>query len=475
MAPENDFYGFRRPDFPWQTHRQRVRIWVNGAECLAWCQHAPRLEDVHWQQGWNVVQVALELTPGRRLQWQLQATSHRWAEVTQPGMGAAASPESEVTEATTSNKALPITAYMAVPPQRADTRPALFVRLPEDRDPNAVRMELSSQPLLVTAASGVSDVHIQGLCFEQVACNPHQGMITPPSDGKQWTIEDCTFRESTGSGIRFTSLPGMGDLDHHVRRCQFDDNACLGIQGGAPVGGLIGIHIETSSFARNNWQHYAMGWHAAAIKLCRLRNSTIRHCTIVDNDANGIWLDWECHHNVIENNLLIRNMNTGIFLEACQYGNVIAGNYIAETRRGNFGGSGIFTHDSSQLEIRNNAMVGNDGFGFAVGNHTSRNRDEGETYPHGQYNLKNNYMTDNQAGCIRLCKDEGAQMENNICLSPPGIDPFVMQDGAGEVYEASVGKGPTYRFYTYSELPAFLREFGCESENLFLAYLHQNS
>jgi parallel beta-helix repeat protein len=182
---------------------------------------------------------------------------------------------------------------------------------------------------------------------------------------------------------------------------------------------------------------FSNGWESGGLKVVKAKDSVFRGNRAIDNEAWGIWLDWDCVGNRIENNLCINNRAAGIFLEASRGRNVIANNIVVGTRMGSADwGDGIYMHDTSDALIAHNLCVNNSQFGIRVNLRTNRVLNGKEV--DSSYNtIVNNIAAGNGRAGLHIPIDRerqvGNRSESNI-LSPRG-DEAVAQASLGPMEE----------------------------------------
>lgn len=410
MSLVNDFHGFRRPDGEYRTADQPATIWLNG-ECLeGWRKHNPSVTGFQWQEGWNSVLVQLKTAKTKAQRWFLRVCTHKWANSAIDGVYAGAIRQDNGTcRKNDQGKGIIVSEYRCLGPFADKEGDKIIINAESNTE-----LELSCLDcVLQGVGDDCSQMTVSGLHFSQTATNPKNGMLFPGSGAKNWVIEDCEFRESTGSGIDILSSETERSSGHRIRRCRFIDNGCLGIQGWGPsFMGPRDILVEDCCFEGSNWLEFSLTWHASSIKFCRISDSVFRRNIFRNNDCYGIWLDWECEGNLIEHNTVDRCKSAGIFIEASRWGNRLVGNQVTNTRMGVFGGCGIYMHDSSDTYVMENVLIRNEGFGYRVGLATNRKLSLGVTMRRDCNVFMKNYLSHNGNGSLSVPKENIDKPEN---------------------------------------------------------------
>jgi hypothetical protein len=200
--------------------------------------------------------------------------------------------------------------------------------------------------------------------------------------GHHWIIEDNAVRYANGVGIdighenpqRFSE---HGSAGHIVRRNRISWIGACGIAGTPGKGGNQEILIERNLIEHTPWLNIEFNWESGAIKLHCVRNSLIRFNTVKDMPYGpGIWTDSVCENHRICGNVIMGGKSLifgGIFIEASDKLNRIDHNVVydihanplgTEDQRTSGGGHGIYEHDSDNIHIERNILLGMEGGGI---------------------------------------------------------------------------------------------------------------
>lgn len=272
------------------------------------------------------------------------------------------------------------------------------------------------------AKRALQHIAIRGFIFEHCANQgpfPQGGAISTRS-GKHWIIEENTIRHAKTIGLDCGSetwdangfnIP-TADEDkkliiggnHLIRNNTISDNGLCGIAGwnhqGTRVVGNLLERNNTLGFPRGK------GWEEwAAIKFHNA-DALIEGNIIRDNEAHGIWMDNGYANARITRNVIVNNLLSGIFIElgtARDKRILISNNIIAHTRSGGgfYNGSGIYTHDASDIDIAHNLLFANAGYGVTIRAITPR--EHGGGVAGGNRNrILNNIIASNSLGQLSL-------------------------------------------------------------------------
>jgi len=232
--------------------------------------------------------------------------------------------------------------------------------------------------------------------------------------------DGCEVRDCLGRGIRAFN-------DSTIRDCRILRCGCVGIGGGnPPPDGLARVQVLDNVVAGNNWRLNSTGNEAGGMKLCRLRNSTIRGNRVADNLAWGIWLDWECRGNRIERNFLRDNRCAGIFIEASRGDNLIANNIVIGSRFAEPGAEwadGIYVQDAGDARILHNLCLNNAACGIRIALMTDRTLDDGRPVASSDNTVVNNICAGNGRVPLSLPKNgprtRGNTSDGNVLVPGP--------------------------------------------------------
>ena len=181
--------------------------------------------------------------------------------------------------------------------------------------------------------------------------------------GKSWLVESCTFTYGDLAGL---SILGEG---HRIINNVCNYNGSLGIT----LNGSDAVHnwepyegrppqdivLEGNETSFNNYRGFYIYFEAGGIKACNSCNGVkiLRH-TAKSNDGPGVWFDLYCQ-NITIDRCLLKNNTRGIEYEMCEKG-VISNNLII----GNID-HGIYVSASDSVKVLNNT-VDNNRYGIVV-------------------------------------------------------------------------------------------------------------
>lgn len=268
----------------------------------------------------------------------------------------------------------------------------------------------------------LSHIVVRGFTFEHCANQgpfPQGGAVSVRS-GRHWTIEGNTIRHAKTIGLDCGSeyweggqlnIPTAGEDKkliiggHHlIKGNVISDNGLCGIAGWNHKGTMVVENI----LERNNRLGFprGKGWEEwAAIKFHN-SDALIAGNLIRDNEAHGIWIDNGYTNAHITRNVIVNNLLSGIFLElgtSAKDRVLISNNIIANTRSGGgfYNGSGIYTHDASDIDIAHNLLLSNAGFGVTMRSITPREHGGGVAGS-SRNHITNNIIAANNLGQLSL-------------------------------------------------------------------------
>ncbi len=232
------------------------------------------------------------------------------------------------------------------------------LKLAEGIDPNRDITEISVRRIGIKAV-GIA-LKIRGLDVRHVASSyldgPQGGAID--AWGYNIIIENCTANDNLLYGIKIKGV------NHLLRR-----NIASG-NGGAGINGSLIKGILSDNITDNNC--WGLQYNVAAgVKIVGEApeyNRIVRHISR-GNGSFGIWFDYACRNNTIENCFLYNNGRSGIFIEHSDGPNYILNNLILNTRIGpeqKHGGGGIRITNSDYVYMVNNTFAYNEDCAISV-------------------------------------------------------------------------------------------------------------
>jgi parallel beta-helix repeat protein len=295
----------------------------------------------------------------------------------------------------------------------------IYVHLPCDTArPDQYRVEISVRGrIFAPQILGLGYIHVKGFVFEHCANQipwPEHAAVSTRS-GNHWIIEDNVVRYAKSTGLWAgsdapeTDVPELRGKQpppdvvgyHLVRHNLVTDNGETGIMGILQTG----TRVIENVVERNNFLGVHPGEEAgkyAGIKFLNFYDGLIEGNLIRDNDFYGIWLDRAWDGSRITRNLIINNLDAGIYIELGHGPVMIDNNVIAYTRAGD----GIRTGDSSRVSIAHNLIYGNAGFGVWMWVETDRHiwgKDRPSAIVEASYErVVNNMILGNYCGAVCL-------------------------------------------------------------------------
>lgn len=203
------------------------------------------------------------------------------------------------------------------------------------------------------------------------------------------TLENLVITENSSIGLYTWN---SGQRFNHLT---ISDNGLLGMGANK----ADGLQLTDSRIERNNLQHFNPEPVAGGVKIHLSKNVLIKGNVIADNTTNGLWFDnWADTVKIISNDV-IDNGRHGILLEAG------ARFTVADNRIAGNGHTGIEVFDSSEVDIWNNTISGEQ---RAVWFMQDERRNSGSpTIPMvvQDNELRNNVIVFGDGGCPILTQD----------------------------------------------------------------------
>jgi hypothetical protein len=264
-----------------------------------------------------------------------------------------------------------------------------FVRLKDDSNPKDHTITYTCRDQLFAPATPYTGyVRVKGIEFECVGNGvpgSQKGAVSTCC-GHHWIIEDNTIRYANGVGIDIgyenpmrSSEGGSaaGSAGNIVRRNHISWVGACGIAGAPGRGGNSGVLVESNVIEHTPWLDIEFNWESGGIKLHAVRNSLIRFNILKDLPYGpGIWTDSVCANERICGNVILGGRSLifgGIFIEGSDKINQVDHNVIWDIhanplgtgpQRTSGGGHGIYEHDSDNILIERNILLGMEGGGI---------------------------------------------------------------------------------------------------------------
>lgn len=232
----------------------------------------------------------------------------------------------------------------------------LYVRLPDDGDPNAHELEASVRDVVI-GSGPVSFIELRGLAFSHSnasALPAMRGIVNV--EGSSWTVTGCSFTYGDFAGL---SILGTG---HVIRGNVANHNGDVGItingsdaaHGWAAYEGLPAqrIVLEDNETSDNNYRGFYRYFQAGGLKACACNGVRISRHVARANAGPALWFDLSCRDVVVEDSTLDANTR-GVEYELSDRG-VIARNVVTRSSE-----QGIYVSASSDVSVVNNTLDGN--------------------------------------------------------------------------------------------------------------------
>jgi parallel beta-helix repeat protein len=258
----------------------------------------------------------------------------------------------------------------------------------------------------VAIKGNVSNVRIEGLVIRRYFGGSGGGVPTTTPGvaidnygSSGWVILDNEIANNTGAGLRIAN-------SSTTRRNFIHHNGWLG----ATCGGSQGTNavVDSNEISYNNTRGIDPNWGAGGIKCVIVGGLVFRGNFVHHNTGQGLWCDNCAATTYYLGNRVEDNTHNGIYHEVSADA-VIDGNQVARNGGVVSARSGIAVDNSSNVEIRNNTVVGPSGNGLILLRQVSRpelpNRVLQNVYVHhntvtlagGEYAGAVQYVGDNSA------------------------------------------------------------------------------
>ncbi len=229
------------------------------------------------------------------------------------------------------------------------------------------RVEASAVP---SAFFGdATGVQIAGLVVEKYSSEAQAGAIGHTGGTREWLIRDSVIRLNSAAGLKV----GSGS---RVLRNRIFNNGNLGVS-------CIGddLRFEDNEISRNG---YFRGmdtlWEGGGVKCFGTSRVAFRRNRVEANNGIGLWTDYDNVDALYEDNLLLRNVNSGISHEI-SYRAIIRRNYLFDNGAGFsvwLWGSAIQVQNSRDVLVQGNLVVAYRGNGIGL---IQQSRGEGRLGP----------------------------------------------------------------------------------------------
>jgi hypothetical protein len=290
-------------------------------------------------------------------------------------------------------------------------------------NPNERQVEVGIRSVCIKVEEK-ENIIISGFHIKYCANQAQFGAISVK--GKNITIENCIVEFTNGVGISFSGENIL--IRNNISRYNGE--------AGAGSGFSKNLIFENNILLRNNYKGHSHGWEGGGIKICKSEKAIIRENKFIENNGPGLWLDWGNKEFIIEKNLSVRNIGSGIMVEVSPETpedykgpfkpGIIRNNISAFNKFDGTWGSGILLQLSSYTYILHNTVYGNEQFGIFLRYHPYANYGGGKDKKENIgyiHTLKNNVImynivANNKGGQIYISpdpKDKPGAVKDIIC------------------------------------------------------------
>ena len=344
------FRAFRMTGADETAQVNQYRMWVNGAALpAAFVPGQPRAyhdygfsdswTNFQLREGWNHLVFAFDTTTRPKdLAFRFGVPEGV------KGVACSATKPADLGKAPEGKGADHISECMLAGPFPAMPDRGVYVRLPGDRDPNGVVMDLAARGELVSLKAPF--VQVRGFEFRHGGQFQQRAQVLLKAEGT--LLEGCLLRDSEVRGV---TADYSEPMDQTSAPIVVRGNWVLN-PGGVGIGGSGGgekltaenqnttapgrgrLLAEYNVVTNNNCRGYERWWESGGFKVFRMTGCVIRNNTIVGGDGPAIWLDWEHFNNRIEGNLALDGIGFCVGVEASPGPNLLANNLAVNLRPG---------------------------------------------------------------------------------------------------------------------------------------------
>lgn len=271
-----------------------------------------------------------------------------------------------------------VSEYLVLGPVPSTFDPTIFVRLPDDADPNESRVDIAARSGPVVSILG-DFVELHG--FDVRGGTQHEGEAlvsvghrgVEPADDVY--VEGAVVEGNRVTGSQHTGISVMVSGDMAVAPIEISNNwvvdsGAVGIYASgmserltagtmndwAP--GRTQVTVDLNTVVNSGWVGYDRVGSVSGIKFERMTGSTIAYNTILGGGP-GITLRGDNYGVRVDGNTITDPYAWGIGIDANPGPNLIANNLITGLRAGeDWMKAGILTWDSDQTWIINNTVDG---------------------------------------------------------------------------------------------------------------------
>jgi hypothetical protein len=259
-------------------------------------------------------------------------------------------------------------------------------------------IETSVLPTAIAAPMEASsrDVVIEGLIVEKYASVAQQAAVGG-GGALDWSIRSVTVRYNHGVGVEL----GPGTL---MENCKVHHMGQEGLSGGGNAATRPTL-LRNTEVAYNKTLSFDADWDAGGAKFTR----TYGHGMMVENSwfhhnrGAGLWFDIDNYDVIIRSNRFEANDRWGVHYEVSRRARIYW-NEVFDTTNGPedllFNGSGIFIHNSAEVQVYENLVYDNDNGIFVRENRTAT-RWAQDSYREGLPHIGNVEIRDNDVRMLR--------------------------------------------------------------------------
>jgi len=246
-----------------------------------------------------------------------------------------------------------ITEYLLLGPFPAKREKAVYICLPDTKNPNEMEITIAKRGAALVQIHGEWDrtrkifkpvkyIHFRGFIIRGGGQFQQTAQIAVCGSGN--VVEGCLIEENESCGISVSNRDGIKSSPTIVRNNWIVNPGNVGIGAQhtsefltpenqtfeAPGRGRI--IIEYNYIKGANWLTASPFWAAGGMKLFRLTDCIVRYNTVENCPSQGIWLDFEHYNNRLEGNLIRNCLFFGIGIEASPGPNLVVNNIITGVR-----------------------------------------------------------------------------------------------------------------------------------------------
>ncbi len=235
----------------------------------------------------------------------------------------------------------------------------LMVCLPEGRSPTNTRLDIPTNLNLgrKLSSSCLYVVDKPNLLIRNLTVKYSVQHGIDLESCRNVVLENIAAIDNGGTGIRIGVRPNLQPRSENItlRNITANGNGSAGIRGSR----FVNLRLEHCQTNGNNWRgawENFTAWDRGGLKLRNTHRALITHHTAKDNQANGIWLEYNNRDVILEDSVIANNLRYGVVLEASQGPLTLQHNSI----NGNWGGILLANASNGRISecvIANNIRV----------------------------------------------------------------------------------------------------------------------